>query len=434
MDELLRGGRLLSSKKSESKGKELNPIERVNSDEAPTGELSQRDRVVVLIVGSNPDNTGRLRLDREARAIREELAERARHRDGFRVEMRPALRVQDLQRVLRDVQPDILHFGGHGEKDGLMVENLTGGVHPISISALKETMALHNQYLRCVVLNACYSETQARAIAEHVACVVGMSNAVRDDAAIAFAREFYAAIGAGENVERAFHAGRLQIDLENLRDEDKPRLKARVDPTTITFVPTEKGETTMAKEQRKTTFNQEGQNVGKQINTGGDAQIGQIGDVINMGGGDYVRGDKSVTDNSIHTGGGSYTGGDSYSVGSVTGGAVAFGRGATANQTNIQQGASEAEMVALFMPLLQAVSGAGISAENKQTALKHVQELKTEVAKGEQADDNRLAGLVQDIADLAPGAVEQLVGLFTNSIVAKLAGGATNFVIGRLRH
>ena len=41
------------------------------------------------------------------------------------------------------------------------------------------------------------------------------------------------------------------------------------------------------------TFNQEGQIVhGQQINIGGDAQIGQIGNTINTGGGDYVGRDK----------------------------------------------------------------------------------------------------------------------------------------------
>ena len=52
-----------------------------------------------------------------------------------------------------------------------------------------------------MVLNACYSETQARAIAEHIDAVVGMTTAVGDQAAINFAAAFYQALGFGRTVK-----------------------------------------------------------------------------------------------------------------------------------------------------------------------------------------------------------------------------------------
>lgn len=49
----------------------------------------------------------------------------------------------------------------------------------------------------------------------------------------------------------------------------------------------------VATSDRTVTFQQQGQTVhGNQVNIGGDAQIGQIGNVINTGGGDYVQGGK----------------------------------------------------------------------------------------------------------------------------------------------
>jgi hypothetical protein len=45
--------------------------------------------------------------------------------------------------------------------------------------------------LQCVVLNACYAERQAEAISKYVPCVIGMSSAISDEAAIIFAASFY---------------------------------------------------------------------------------------------------------------------------------------------------------------------------------------------------------------------------------------------------
>jgi len=194
-------------------------------------------------------------------------------------------------------------------------------------------------------------------------------------------------------------------------------------------------------------FNQEGQTVsGTQINTGGDSHVGQIGDNINTGGGNYVAGvntgggDFTMGDKTVNQGdvvhGDKFTGdkvmgdkveGDQISVGNISGGqGIAIGRGASAN-VNIQQGISGDELNKLFAPLLQTV------AQQDPTAVSQVQALKAEVDKGEDANDEKMADLIETIADAAPMAVEGLVNLFTNSIIAKTAGGATNYILKRIR-
>ena len=88
-----------------------------------------------------------------------------------------------------------------------------------------------------MVLNACYSESQAQAIAKHIDCVIGMSNAIGDEAAISFAAAFYQALGYGRSVQAAFDLGCVQIDLENLDEQDTPKLLAFSNtPGNITFV------------------------------------------------------------------------------------------------------------------------------------------------------------------------------------------------------
>jgi len=134
--------------------------------------------------------------------------------------------------------------------------------------------------------------------------------------------------------------------------------------------------------------------------------------------GDMVQGDKV---------GGDKVGGDKISVGDISGSqGIAIGRGAKA-EVNIQQGASSEALTQLFAPLLAQV------AREDATAVAKVQTLKAEVEKGEEADDEKIADLIGDIAEAAPSVVESIVNLFTNSVVAKVAGGATKYVLKRIR-
>lgn len=114
-----------------------------------------------------------------------------------------------------------------------------GNSHPVSPRALSQVFSILKDNIRCVVLNACYSEQQAQAIAQHIDCVIGMSNAIGDPAAISFATAFYQALGYGRSIKTAFDLGCAQVDIENLSEQDTPKLVATVrDPITITFVNT----------------------------------------------------------------------------------------------------------------------------------------------------------------------------------------------------
>ncbi len=180
-----------------------------------------------------------------------------------------------------------------------------------------------------------------------------------------------------------------------------------------------------------TTFNQQNQAVhGAQVNVVGDANIGQIGNNINTGGGEYVGGSKTVNEGDTVHGdkvGGDKVGGDKIQVGDIHGGqGIAIGRKARAD-VRIQHGPSVDELTPLFAPLLQQV------AREDATAVAQVKALQAEAARGEAADDEKMAELIESIATTAPAAVETIVNLFTNSVVAKVAGGATNYILKRLR-
>jgi hypothetical protein len=131
-----------------------------------------------------------------------------------------------------------VHFSGHGSKSGkIVLEDNLGNRQPVSARALSRLFSLLKDNIRCVVLNACYSEQQGQAIAEYIDCVVGMSRAIGDSSARSFAMAFYQALGFGRDLGTAFDLGCVQIDLENLDEQDVPRLLAkRSDSSDIVFV------------------------------------------------------------------------------------------------------------------------------------------------------------------------------------------------------
>lgn len=182
----------------------------------------------ILFLASSPADQARLRLDVEYREIDEGMR-RSQRRDDFNLEQKWAVRVSDLHRALLDYHPQIVHFSGHGgDKAGLILENEVGDAKYVSTDALDRLFKLFaNRGLECVILNACYSEEQAKAIAQHIPFVIGMSEAIKDKTAIKFAVGFYDAVGAGWPYVDAYEMGCSAIALEDILQEHIPKLHGR---------------------------------------------------------------------------------------------------------------------------------------------------------------------------------------------------------------
>jgi CHAT domain len=161
----------------------------------------------ILILSANPKRTDKLRLDEEVRDIELGL-ERSRRRDQFEIKTKWAVRWEDVRRAMVDFEPQVVHFSGHGAgEDGLVMEDASGQMQLVTKDALSRLFRLFKNSTECVVLNACYSEVQARAIYEHIDCVIGMNSTVQDSAAKEFAVGFYDGLGAGYSSQRAFDLG-----------------------------------------------------------------------------------------------------------------------------------------------------------------------------------------------------------------------------------
>ena len=75
-----------------------------------------------------------------------------------------------------------------------------------------------------VILNACYSQLQAKKLSNCIPYVIGMNDSIGDKAAINFAIGFYTAVGAGKSIPFSYEMGKVSIQLENIEGHEIPIL------------------------------------------------------------------------------------------------------------------------------------------------------------------------------------------------------------------
>ncbi|MEH1873902.1 effector-associated domain EAD1-containing protein [Nostoc sp.] len=200
----------------------------VSSLNIPQKQSNQPQKI--LILAAIPHG---LRLDKEIREI-ESAIQRATNRDLFEIKIITAVRPQDIRRAIAEEQPQIVHFCGHGEKDGsLLLEDDGGNNKPVAPEGLASLFKLHADYVKCVLLNACYSEKPSVAISQYINYVIGMNNPIQDSAAIEFAKGFYDGLGyktSGNQdmFQRAFDEGMVAIEMENLSQGSIPVCKKKI--------------------------------------------------------------------------------------------------------------------------------------------------------------------------------------------------------------
>jgi len=174
---------------------------------AATGAEPGLAPAAILMAAADPVDLTRMQLGREEREIREAIRGSA-GRDRWRVELWNAVRLRDLCRALLEIQPRVVHFSGHGSRSGgLVLEDDAGTAHHVPPEALNELFVAVEGEVECVVLNACYSEPQGRAISARVPFVIGTTSEIKDRVAITFTVGFYQALGAGRTVRDAYSVG-----------------------------------------------------------------------------------------------------------------------------------------------------------------------------------------------------------------------------------
>jgi hypothetical protein len=152
-------------------------------------------------------------VDEEEREIFERLQE-GPYRDKFEFHRHAAIRPIDLQRLLMTYEPHIVHFSGHGSKQHKMIlGGKPGRGKQVDRDGLVRMFALYKSHVQLVVLNACFTRTQALSLSEVIDYSVGAGQGIGDKEGVAFAGAFYRALGFGRSVKAAFESARVELDL-----------------------------------------------------------------------------------------------------------------------------------------------------------------------------------------------------------------------------
>lgn len=195
-----------------------NKIVHHTSSHSPKPDGPTKDKI--LFISANPTDAGRLQTGKEHRIIKAAM-ERGSQRDKY-VFLPPQLSVtvQELVRAIND-QPQIVHFSGHGEEEGIIIttDNNTAQVMPTR--ALKRLFKRLKGQTKVVLLNSCYSADQAKEISKYGMYVVGYNLPVGDLAAIGFAQGLYIGLGEGKSFEGAFDDAMIVLETQAAKYADR---------------------------------------------------------------------------------------------------------------------------------------------------------------------------------------------------------------------
>lgn len=174
---------------------------------------SPKAKEKILFIAANPTDAGKLQTDKEHRIIKDAMR-RGKHRDKYEF-LQPLLSVtiQELIQAVND-KPEILHFSGHGENKGVIITTENNKMQLLPIRPLKRMFKRLKNHTRLVLLNSCYSASQAKEISTFGMYVVGYNLPIGDLAAIGFAQGLYIGLGEGKSFEEAFDDAMIVLETQ----------------------------------------------------------------------------------------------------------------------------------------------------------------------------------------------------------------------------
>ncbi len=174
----------------------------------------------LLILGSSPLDQAPLEIAREYRIIQRELA-KLESRGRMIVRRLEGQRITaDLPQLLLEFAPHVLHFAGHGNLEGILLEDAQGNSRPLNGASLRDLLG-NIKSLQLVVFNACQVggvssgrdrlSVAARLVQLGLPMAVGMQFPISDAAALAFSEGFYEALAQRLPLEAATAWARVRI-------------------------------------------------------------------------------------------------------------------------------------------------------------------------------------------------------------------------------
>lgn len=175
-------------------------------------QAKQELKLTVLLLGASPNGVSRVDYGAEAREIKQRV-QQGKERDLIEVIPCSAVQPGDLQKLLLDSKPHVVHFAGHAGEHTLLLEAEEGKKAPVDGAAFAELMRICADDVHVVVLNGCYTDEQAKEMIRYVDFAIGMKDATAGKAACLFAASLYGALASGASLERAFELARNEPQL-----------------------------------------------------------------------------------------------------------------------------------------------------------------------------------------------------------------------------
>lgn len=183
-------------------------------------EPSPHPKTVILFLGSSP-TPGSRRIDLEVREIDQQLR-LAKLRESFELKQQWAPTTHELTDALLQHQPQIVHFSGEGDANGIWIEGPDGQPRQVRNAALADLFRMPGGKIQGVVLQYPESVHQAADLARFVPWVVAIRHGTTEAASTAFSVGFYKGLAAEKPATFAFELGKTHLALEGLEAEMEP--------------------------------------------------------------------------------------------------------------------------------------------------------------------------------------------------------------------
>jgi len=207
----------------------------------------------ILFLAANSHDPDRVALDKEECSAIEKELRAVRYSDDFEFHSKWRVTVDAMAQHLFELEPTIIHFSGSCQgpaassaepgaqharpvgDSGICLHNEDHRAHPTQIVTGRALADMISSTApssgapsaRVVVLNACYSDRRAEALAQVVDCVVGTTRAIPGEAARWFAVAFYRALGHRRSIGNAVDHARATLAAKGIADDSAPRCRTR---------------------------------------------------------------------------------------------------------------------------------------------------------------------------------------------------------------
>ena len=192
----------------------------IGGDHRHYAESSEVKRTAkkILMLSANPKNTKFSIRKKEITTVenalgRATLARMNKHSAIFESPLDGLnIKASDLSQQLSTIQPSIICISGNENGiESLMLgdkfnESKTGNLERLKLIA--DFYNLYSKTIDCIILNGCYSEEQAREIAQHIEFVIGVNRNLKHTKVIEFLNEFFYHLNLEDSIQIAYRISR----------------------------------------------------------------------------------------------------------------------------------------------------------------------------------------------------------------------------------